>query len=133
GELLGTVVGGIHDDGVVLKTEFLELVEQQADVAVMLDHPVGIDAEAGLALAFRLQAGPDVHAGRVPPQEERLVGLFCVRHEAQGLSVNSSSTVSMRFLSSAPVSSILWVPSGFAQAWITPRVAYLLIISGSLK
>ena len=37
--------------------------------------------------------------------------------------VNSSSTVSMRFLVSGPVSSIFCVPSGLAQLWITPRVA----------
>ena len=51
GELLRAVVGGIHDDGVVFEAEFLELVEQLADVRVVLDHAVGIDAEAGLALA----------------------------------------------------------------------------------
>ena len=39
----------------------------------MLDHAVGIDAEAGLALALGLEPRPDMHAGRVPPQEERLV------------------------------------------------------------
>ena len=46
----GAVVGGIHDDGVVLDAQFLELVEQLADHAVVLDHAVGIDAQAGLAL-----------------------------------------------------------------------------------
>ena len=47
--------------------------------------------------------------------------------------VNSSSTVSMRLMVSGPVSSIFCVPSGFAQVWITPRVAYFFCISGSLK
>ena len=47
--------------------------------------------------------------------------------------VNSSSTVSMRFLSSAPVLSIFCVPSALAQVWITPRVPYFFRISGSLK
>ena len=50
GEDLGAVVGGIHDDGVVVEAQLLELVEQLADVAVVLDHAVGVDAEAGLAL-----------------------------------------------------------------------------------
>ena len=62
-----------------------------------------------------------------------LSAFFASAMKRRASRVNSSSTVSMRFLFSAPVSSILWVPSGFAQAWITPRVAYLLIISGSLK
>ena len=47
--------------------------------------------------------------------------------------VNSSSTVSMRLMFSAPVSSIFCVPSGFAQVWSTPRVAYFFCISGFLK
>src|SRR5262245_29689991 len=72
-ELLGAVVGGIHHDRVVLETQLTELVKQLADVAVVLDHTVRINAEAGLALRFRLEARPDVHAGGVPPEEERLV------------------------------------------------------------
>src|SRR5262245_14278367 len=42
----------------------------------MLDHAVGIDAETGLALALLLEPRPDMHARRVPPQEERLVLLL---------------------------------------------------------
>src|SRR5438876_8794755 len=44
----------------------------------MLDHSVGIDAESGLALAFFLQVRPDMHACRVPSEEERLVRLLCL-------------------------------------------------------
>ena len=81
---------------------------------------------------FRLEARPDVHAGRVPPQEERLAGLLRVLHEAdRRASVTSSSTVSMRFLVSGPVLSIFCVPSGFAaQVWITPRVPYFFASPG---
>ena len=50
GECLRAVVGGIHDDGVLVEAEFLELGEHLADLAVVLDHAVGIDAETGLAL-----------------------------------------------------------------------------------
>ena len=45
-------------------------------MAVVLDHAVGIDAEAGLADGLRLQVCPDVHAGGIPPEEERLVRLL---------------------------------------------------------
>ena len=63
----------------------VELGEQLADLAVVLDHAVGIDAEAGHALGLGLQVGEDVHAGGVPPQEERLaVGLRLV-HEGERL------------------------------------------------
>ena len=82
-EELRAVVAGIHDDGVVLDAQFLELGEQLADMAVVLDHAVGIDAETGLAFAFLLQMREDVHAGGVPPDEERLVGLLGAFHELE--------------------------------------------------
>src|SRR5207247_1954254 len=44
-----------------------------ADLPVVLDHAVRIDAEAGLVSGCRLETGPDVHAGRVEPREERLL------------------------------------------------------------
>jgi hypothetical protein len=79
GEGLGAVVGRIHHDGVVGDAELVELREQLADLAVVLDHAVGVDAEAGHPLRCRLEVGEDVHARRVPPQEERLaVGLRLV-------------------------------------------------------
>ena len=46
---LGAVVGGVDHDGVVGDLEVVELLQELADLAVMLDHAVGIDAEAGLA------------------------------------------------------------------------------------
>ena len=39
---------------------------------VMLDHSVRIDSKPGLALRLRLEPGPDVHAARIEPDEERL-------------------------------------------------------------
>ena len=44
-----------------------------ADLAVMFHHAVRIDAKPGLALGFGLEAGPDVHAARIEPDEERLL------------------------------------------------------------
>src|SRR5262249_44199640 len=35
-------------------------------------HAVRVDAEPGLSLRLGLQMGPDMHAGRVEPDEERL-------------------------------------------------------------
>ena len=49
----GAVVGGVDDDGVVGDAEVVELLEQLADMAVVLDHAVGIDAQARLALDSR--------------------------------------------------------------------------------
>src|SRR5438874_4872611 len=39
----------------------------------MLDHAVRVEAETGLSLGLRLEAGPDVHPARVEPREERLL------------------------------------------------------------
>ena len=49
GEDFGAVVGGVNDDRVVGDAEVVELLEQLADVTVVLDHAVGIEAQAGLA------------------------------------------------------------------------------------
>ena len=54
----------------------------------MLDHAVGVNAEAGLAVRFFLQVGEDVHAGRVPPEEEGFVVLSRPFHEVEGLGVD---------------------------------------------
>ena len=85
GERLGAIVGRVHDDGVVFQAELLELGQQLADVAVVLDHAVGVDALPGLAVRLRLQVREDVHAGRVPPDEEGLVGLLRPLHEVERL------------------------------------------------
>ena len=51
----------------------------------MLEHAVGINAKAGFALPLGREMRPDVHAGGVPPEEERLVRLLRIRHETQRL------------------------------------------------
>ena len=73
GERLGAVVGGVDHDRVVGDAEIVELLQKLADLAVMLHHAVGIDAEPGLALRLRLEPRPDVHAARIEPDEERLL------------------------------------------------------------
>jgi len=51
---LGAVVGGVEHDGVVGDLEVVELLQQLAHHAVMLDHAVGMDTLAGLAHRRRL-------------------------------------------------------------------------------
>ena len=72
GHGLGAVVGGVDDDRVVGDAEVVELLEHRADHVVVLDHAVGIEADAGLAVGLLLQVRPDVHARGVEPHEERL-------------------------------------------------------------
>ena len=77
---LGAVVGGEDDDGVVGLAHLLDLLQNEADVVVHLLHAGFVDAPvlaAGLTHHGQVlvrQHGGDVHARRVVPDEERLVG-----------------------------------------------------------
>ena len=66
-------------------------------------------------LACGLHVRPEVHVGRVEPQEEGLIGIELACHEVKGcvpeLLVDRLHTI----LVSGPVSSIRWVPSASAQ------------------
>ena len=76
GKVLGAVVGGEHDDGVVVETVVLQICHDRADNVVELRHAGFLDAPAVLRVAHRLvffrQVRHDVHARRVQPDEERL-------------------------------------------------------------
>ena len=57
-------------------------------MAVVLDHAVGINSEAGFSGGLFLEVRKNVHAGGVPPKEEGFV-LFCgTLHEVEGLLVH---------------------------------------------
>src|SRR5436309_1168076 len=62
-KFFGAVIGGIHHDRVFVETELMELVEDLTNHPVVLDHAVGIDAEACLALTLFLKMREDVHSG----------------------------------------------------------------------
>ena len=81
--LLGAVVRGEDDDRVVGDLQLVELVEQLADVAVQLDHAVGIEAESGLADGRRFEVREDVHARGVHVAEPRLAFLGLPIHEVE--------------------------------------------------
>ena len=89
GEDLGAVVGGEDDDGVVVDTHVLELLHHDADVVVQLRHAGFMDGPAVLRVAHLLilvrQMRDDVHAGRIEPQEERLVVRLGLVEEFQRL------------------------------------------------
>src|SRR5262245_2039526 len=72
---LGAVVGGEDDNGIVGDAEIVEPLEQLPNIAVELDHYVGIDTVAGLALRFRFQMRPHMHAGGIEVGEPRRVFL----------------------------------------------------------
>ena len=108
------VVGAVHDDGVVGDAQLVEQVEQLADVLVVVDHHVvvlGLPAP-GLAAALRLGVGAEVHVRGVEPARRTACRPACCRlMKSLAAARNSSSTVSMRFFVSGPVSSIFCLPS----------------------
>ena len=77
------VIGGIHDDRVLVEAQLLKLGQDLAHVAVVLDHAIGIDAQACLAFGFLLQVREDVHARGVPPEKKWLVRLLGALHEVK--------------------------------------------------
>src|SRR5215467_4717695 len=81
GEGLRAVVGRVDDDRIIRDAEIVELLQQFANVRVMLHHAVGIDAKPGFVPRLGLEPCPDVHAGRTEPDEERLAVLHCTVNE----------------------------------------------------
>ncbi len=75
---MGPVVGRVEDDGVVGDAELIEELEELADVHVVLDHAVVVlvAARARDPAVLVFDMGTEVHAGAVPPDEER----FARRH-----------------------------------------------------
>ena len=106
------VVGGVEHDGVVGDAQLVEQVQHLADVAVVLDHAVGEDAESGDALALLLQVRVEVHARGRQPGEPGRARFVLVLMKSMARPTNSSSAVSMRFLVSGPVSSHCCLPIG---------------------
>jgi hypothetical protein len=108
------VVGRVEHDRIVGDAEIVERLEQLADVAVVLDHAIGLFGPRGqprLVAMLGVHVCARVHPGRVEPTEERDAGPDLPLHEidrgVRGLVVD----VSMRFLVSGPVSSIVCRPT----------------------
>ena len=107
------VVGGVDDDGVVGDAHVVERLEQRADGVVVLDHAVDVFAVAVFVAATVLGADmrAQVHARRVEPAKNGLPAACCRFMKSIAAAEVSSSIVSMRFLVSAPVSSIVCLPT----------------------
>ena len=70
---VGPIVCAVEDKGVVCNAELFELVEDGADVLVVVDHGIVVGAlpAAGLAEACGLDVGAEMHVGEVDPDKER--------------------------------------------------------------
>ena len=78
------VVGAVEDEGVVGDSQFVQELQQLADVHVVLDHAVGVLVLTGDPAELGLDVRAEVHAGSVPPAEERLAGLHLAPDEVDG-------------------------------------------------
>jgi len=81
-----TVIGAVHDDCVVLDSQFFELVENRTDILVVIDHGIVILTlpASGLPQTFRFDMGAKMHVGKVHPDKERLTGLVLFFDELRG-------------------------------------------------
>ena len=88
GEDFRAVVGSEHDDRVIVLADVLELLHHKADVVVQLGHSGFFFRPAIFGVAhrfiFRGKVRDDVHAGRVEPDEERLVVPLGFFNELEG-------------------------------------------------
>ena len=71
-----TVVGAVHDEGVVRDAQIVQRLEDRTDILVVVDHGVVVRALPAprLADALRLGVGAEVHVGEVHPDKGRLAG-----------------------------------------------------------
>ena len=78
---LVAVVGGVDDDGVVVDAQVFELLQEHADLLVMLEHLGAGDVGFGAAFVhghldiLLRRMRPDMDGGAVEPDEEGLVAL----------------------------------------------------------
>ena len=81
---VGTVIGAVHDNGVVGHTQFIQFVEHRTHVFVVFDHGVMIHAlpASGLPQDLRGDMGTEVHMRKIHPDEDRLAGLVLLFNEA---------------------------------------------------
>ena len=78
-----SVIGRIHDDGVVRNSEVVQLLQQFADVIVMSRHDIVVESLPRPAGMFRGAVGSEMHGCRVEPQKERLTRLVALVDEAE--------------------------------------------------
>ena len=98
---------------------------------IVLDHAVGVLILAGDARLLAFTWVRKCMRVAFHQQKNGLPALFCRVMKSFAAARVSSSMVSIRFLVSGPVSSIVWPPLPSALARITPRGPNFLRNSGS--
>ena len=72
-----TVVGRVQDESIFGNAELVEIIENLADIFIVIDHcvMVGRLPSAGLAQARLLRVGENMHVGEVEPYKKRRAGV----------------------------------------------------------
>ena len=63
--------------------KLVELLEQLADLLVVSDHPIAVVVLPALAAVLVGKVGPEMHGGRIVPEEEWLIRLGLLFHPAE--------------------------------------------------
>ena len=111
GVILRAIVSGIHDDGVIGDAQLIDLVEDFSDLFVVGDHTVTVIVLAALAQILSARCVLKCIAVELYHRKKGLSALTCFSIQPMAPAVISSSTVSMRFLVRAPVSSMVCLPT----------------------
>ena len=85
---VGPIVGAVHHQRVVRHAEIIDLLQDGAHVAVVIDHHVVVRALplAGLSAALGLRIGAEMHVGEVHPDKHRLAAAVLFLNEISGAS-----------------------------------------------
>src|SRR6476619_3766324 len=75
------IVRRVDQYGVVGDAEFVDRLQNLADIVVMLEHAVEIFADAATSAHLWADMRVEMHPGSVPPQEERALGRHLALHE----------------------------------------------------
>src|SRR5262249_42885462 len=68
---LGSVIGGVKNDGVIGNSQLVELIKELTHMPVVLDHAIRMNALSRDTEGLGLQVRKDVHSSRVEPAKER--------------------------------------------------------------
>src|ERR1022692_2010223 len=82
-KLLGAVVHGKNNDGVVGDAQVIELLQKLAYDPIEFHHPVREKTVTALVCPLWAEAGPDMHARGVVPEKERFSAFHGFVHEIE--------------------------------------------------
>src|SRR5439155_24761878 len=81
--VLGTIVGGVHDDGIVGDAQFVKLVEHLTDLLIVRYHAIAVIVLSAFSTVLVCEMSSEMHSRRVVPEEEWFVLFDLLLHPAE--------------------------------------------------